>query len=446
VLLFHRWLGEIGRSLSDLTVSDMTTFLEQPSRSSISRVTRYNYRYELRKYLRWLEERGLVGLFEKAELVGYRQNRKPLPDEVCRFLRYLAPTHRRSTVEGYRSTLRQFHEWLAAQNLELRHVDRSICLRWAQHLHDRGLHPASRVGHLVSLRKYLDWLWEHEIVATPGTALLRAADLPKKPEYLPRPLPPEADRVLQERLKASESDAGLGLYIMRRAGLRVGELRRLERDCVRDDHNGRHFLKVPLGKLNTERLVPLDAASLEIVTKLQSVVDESSPWLLQGVRGRPISATTYQSTLRQIAAGLKVGERLTTHRLRHSFATSLMNGGMSLMGIMKLLGHRDYRMTLRYTAIADETVGREYFEALSRVAERYDLLTAEPELAQRAFDPLIALQDVVRWVETTLRARAEEERDASLVHDTVLVVRRIDSAREALEAVKTAIEGRAGNC
>jgi integrase len=56
---------------------------------------------------------------------------------------------------------------------------------------------------------------------------------------------------------------------MRRAGLRVGELRRLERDCVRDDHNGRHFLKVPLGKLNTERLVPLDAASLEIVTKLQ---------------------------------------------------------------------------------------------------------------------------------------------------------------------------------
>ena len=122
-----------------------------------------------------------------------------------------------------------------------------------------------------------------------------------------------------------------------------------------------------------------------------------------------------------------------------------MNGGMSLMGIMKLLGHRDYRMTLRYTAIADETVGREYFEALSRVAERYDLLRTEPELAQRAFDPLVALQDVVRWVETTLRARAEEERDASLVHETVLVVRRIDSAREALEAVRTSIEARAGS-
>jgi site-specific recombinase XerD len=39
-------------------------------------------------------------------------------------------------------------------------------------------------------------------------------------------------------------------------------------------------------------------------------------------------------------------------RLRHTFASSLMNGGMSLLGIMKLLGHRDQRMTLRYTAIA----------------------------------------------------------------------------------------------
>jgi hypothetical protein len=51
-----------------------------------------------------------------------------------------------------------------------------------------------------------------------------------------------------------------------------------------------------------------------------------------------------------------------------------MNGGMSLLGIMKLLGHRDRRMALRYTQIADETVGREYFEALTRIAERYELL------------------------------------------------------------------------
>jgi len=49
----------------------------------------------------------------------------------------------------------------------------------------------------------------------------------------------------------------------------------------------------------------------------------------------------------RLAEDLPLPEPLTTHRLRHTFATSLMNGGMSLVGIMKLLDHRDYRMTLR---------------------------------------------------------------------------------------------------
>jgi hypothetical protein len=48
---------------------------------------------------------------------------------------------------------------------------------------------------------------------------------------------------------------------------------------------------------------------------------------------------------------------------------------------MKLLGHRDHRMTLRYTAITDETVHREYFEALDRVKQRYT--QAQPEAGRR---------------------------------------------------------------
>jgi site-specific recombinase XerD len=58
--------------------------------------------------------------------------------------------------------------------------------------------------------------------------------------------------------------------------------------------------------------------------------------------GRRWAVTTSQKCcLTKIGGDLPLSERLTTHRLRHSFATSLMNGGMSLMGIMKLLGHRD---------------------------------------------------------------------------------------------------------
>ena len=103
---------------------------------------------------------------------------------------------------------------------------------------------------MVSVRKYVDWLWEREVTAAPGRELILSSDLPKKPEYLPRPLPADNDRELQQKLKDDESKVSLGLYVMRRTGLRIGELRRLERDCVRVDHSGGHFLKVPLGKMH----------------------------------------------------------------------------------------------------------------------------------------------------------------------------------------------------
>lgn len=70
---------------------------------------------------------------------------------------------------------------------------------------------------------------------------------------------------------------------------------------------------------------------------------------------------------------------------------------MSLTGIMRLLGHRDQRMTLRYAQIGDETVGREYFEALSRVSERYGLVRDQLEHGPE-LDPDQVLRDLTRWV------------------------------------------------
>ncbi len=122
----------------------------------------------------------------------------------------------------------------------------------------------------------------------------------------------------------------------------IGELRHLEKNCVREDHSGNRFLKVPMGKMNNERLVPLDPETLAAVTELQRQGREGSPWLIEGARERPVGAQTYQDTLVKLAGDISLAlpDKLTTHRLRHTFATALMNGGMSLTGVMKLLGHR----------------------------------------------------------------------------------------------------------
>lgn len=221
------------------------------------------------------------------------------------------------------------------------------------------------------------------------------------------------------------------VYVMLRTGLRIGELRRLERDCVRVDHQGQAALKVPLGKMNNERVVPLDEATLAAITELQTRARAQSEWLLEGARGRPMGREPYQKLLTKIASELPQAPHLTTHQLRHSFATSLMNGGMSLPGIMKLLGHKDYRMTLGYTAIADETVGREYFEALSRVSERYELFRGEQDAKAGAVeDPIAAITDVIRWVPKHLRSDPFERR-------AKLIIRRLESVRDQLEQLKS---------
>ncbi len=427
IVMFHRWLLERCMELSAVTGKELQDFLDRPSGKAVKPRTANSYRWELRLYLRWLAERGLAGPFEKQELEGY--HRKHLPDEVRQFLRHLAPTRKPSTVNGYKATLRRFHEWLAEQRIELAAVDRETCLGWGQLLHEKGLHPATRVGMMVCVRKYVDWLWEGGVTAAPGRELIRGSDLPTKPEYLPRPLPADSDRELQQKLKDDESKVSLGLYVMRRTGLRIGELRRLERDCVRVDHNGSHFLKVPLGKMNNERLVPLDPTTLSAIVDLQGQAkDQQSQWLIEGARERPVSIATFQSRLVHVAGDMPFAEPLTTHRLRHRFATSLMNGGMSLTGIMKLLSHRDQRMTLRYTQIADETVGREYFEALSRVTERYATIGAATA-QEIVTDPLHLLQDVIRWLGKELCVGRTE-------HHARLLIRRLERAADDLSALQ----------
>ena len=108
----------------------------------------------------------------------------------------------------------------------------------------------------------------------PDTELIRGRDLPKLPKYLPRPVPPDIDAMLQRRFKSSGCIYQLGLLLMRNTGLRIGELRSLEYHCIRFDHH-RPLLKVPLGKLNNERLVPLDDDSVELIRRLQSIAPRS---------------------------------------------------------------------------------------------------------------------------------------------------------------------------
>lgn len=388
---FDLWLRASYRPIRQLDATELDQFLQRLAKMPATDRTRAQHRALALKYFDWLHARDLLRLDPRC--VWPRSN-FPLPPHAQRFLDLLKPTHSSSTVATYRTSLRQFHIWLHASGISVDGIDRSHVESWLKWLHARDLAACTRVHIIQNVRAYLEWLEEEQVLANPTTVLVRGSDLPKLPKYLPRPVPPDVDAELQRRFKSSRCIYQRGLLLMRRTGLRVGELIMLPYHCVRTDHAGNTFLKVPLGKLATERLVPLDPKTARLVSRLRRHGPRKRSLLLVTTTGQMTRYELYRQALAKACRGLTFAEPMTTHRLRHTYATSLLGAGMSLPSVMRLLGHTDYRMTLRYAAITDSTVVAEFAAALAHNAGRYPTITTSP--APASLDPLKMLSDVAR--------------------------------------------------
>ena len=420
VYSLHRWLDRRRLTLAELTSDHFRHFLARPHRARVATHILFQYGNLLRGYLQWLYDRGLVSFVPPSR----RRRPLELPVLAREFLASLAPTHRSSTRRRYGYSLRKLYTWLHAHGLEPERLTRSDITPWFEALHASGLQVVSRSHILVDVRAYLHWLSEQRRMRSPPDELIRGDDLPKLPQYLPRPLTTEADRELQYRLANAKEPGAWALLLMRRTGLRIGELRNLEYHCLRADR--RHaLLKVPLGKLNNERLVPLDASSVELIRRLQSTGPRSRSWLVPGVDGAPVSYDRIRRLLEIHGHGLADPVRITSHRLRHTYATEMIGAGMSLPGLMRLLGHRDYHMTLRYAAITPETVSKEYDEALAQLATKYQLATRSPTV-ESAPEPGRILEDLARLLRKRLSShqsiRALLKRIARLRRDLLAIL------------------------
>ena len=419
----YRWMAERQLSHAQLQPRHLDRLLECPFGRPLGRRTRYDYRGELLAYLQWLYAKGELS-FDPSKLRRGKLQRRPLSELAEQFVATLAITLRPGTCANYRTHLRRFCGWLGKHGVGLLQLDREQVVRWLAHLGEQDLTPSTRCSTILQVRSYLRWLYERGLLERPAEQLIRSTDLPKLPRYLPRPLSPAADRQLRARLSASSCRYQQGLLLMRNTGLRIGELCALQYDCVRSDAQGNRFLKVPLGKLNNERLVPLDTETAELIDKLQSKGSAERSWLLPSPLGQRTYPSLYYRALRQACEGIDIDGRMTSHRLRHSYATTLLSGGMSLVGLMRLLGHLSYQTTLRYAAITQETIGREYFEALRQLEQRYHQQLHSSHMNGAEDDPRRLLSDVARWIDKHVAHEPGQQRVARRI---IKRIRRLDN-------------------
>jgi site-specific recombinase XerD len=239
----------------------------------------------------------------------------------------------------------------------------------------------TREQRLLCLRRLLDDLAFQGHTIQPG--LIIRADFPARPQYLPRALSPENDRRLQEELRRADTLYANALLLTRITGIRIGECIHLPLDCRRQVGSDQWALHVPLGKLHTERLVPLDSEGLRLIERILELRALASPgrlakskqFLLPRVGGRFALFQTLREAMADFAkrAGCADSKPISPHRLRHTWATEMLRCGISLPALMQLMGHKDIRMTLRYLKVTQPDLQREFHKARQGTAVAYSV-------------------------------------------------------------------------
>lgn len=165
----------------------------------------------------------------------------------------------------------------------------------------------------------------------------------KKPKTLPAVLgPEEVQRLLACVYPLKQR---VILTVLYAAGLRLDEALHLE---VSDIDATRMLLRVARGKGAKERLVPLSPRLLEC---LRDYWRKQRPkrWLFPGTDPqRPLNPSAVQNACKSAAAEAGLAKRVTPHCLRHSYATGLLEAGVDLLTIGRLLGHSCFSSTLIY--------------------------------------------------------------------------------------------------
>ncbi len=201
---------------------------------------------------------------------------------------------------------------------------------------------------------------------------VRELQLPKAEKKLPMVLTrQQIDELLTVPLRAPKSrsapswmplrDAAI-LELFYSSGLRLSELASLN---VADVDIYTESVRV-LGKGRKERVCPVGAPALEAVSRYRAAAKvQSGPLFINKSRGR-ISPRSIWLILKRYLRHTSIPIAISPHKLRHSFATHLLDGGADLRSVQALLGHASLSTTQIYTHVTVERLKKAYADAHPR--------------------------------------------------------------------------------
>jgi len=310
----------------------------------------------------------------------------PVNDKwIKKFLQHLGTDRGASgyTQRNYRQAMCEFHRWHEEERKQppawetLQRDDFRAYLRFL------GRHNLSRAAiqlRFSALRTFYRFLVRHGATAS---SPIKNLALPKLGKRLPKFLTPQQmANLLVAPLKLlpqgkTDSQQAAAAFACRRdvavletiysCGLRISELSGL----VAQDIDWNERLVRVRGKRKKERLVPIGEQALEAIKNYWSLLPQApageSPVFLAGAKKRtPVSPRHLQLRLKKYLAIAGLDPHLTPHKLRHSYATHLLDAGADLRSVQELLGHAHLVTTQVYTHLTTERLKRAYDAAHPR--------------------------------------------------------------------------------
>jgi integrase/recombinase XerD len=272
-----------------------------------------------------------------------------------------------NTIAAYKRDLAKFAVFAGDRKLSLATVGRSDLIEFLGSLYRQQLDSRTVARHLVSLRNLFHFALTEELISADPTINLESPKVRKSlPSYLRLE---EVDRLLAQPDLTSVygvRDRAM-IEVLYSSGLRVSELV----DLRVSDLDLRTGCLRCIGKGDKERLVPVGRKALAAV---EQYLETARPVLLQGRRpgasstaslfinrsGNRLSRIGVWRILAQYGRRAGIRTPLSPHKLRHSFATHLLERGADLRSVQLMLGHADISTTQIYTHVVEERLKQIY--------------------------------------------------------------------------------------
>ena len=258
------------------------------------------------------------------------------------------------TMDAYKRDIKQFLMYLGDLGTKNLSDVKSTNIRdYIRVLSDGGMAPASISRIISSIRTYYRFLSSENILDENPVLLINNPKLPKKlPDVLSEKEISLIINAIQESSQFYQRDKAI-IELLYSCGIRVTELCNLEMSNLFIDED---LIRV-MGKGNKERLLPLGVRSKKYLedyikhSRNSHIKKSGSSFVFVSRNGNQLTRAMINIILNKWTQVSGLKKSVSPHKLRHSFATHLLEGGADLRFVQALLGHSDISTTQIYTHI-----------------------------------------------------------------------------------------------